>query len=142
MMDNSLVSPAGRVSSWPRPPPCSTHSGPWLPFRTPPGRPDWSLTFSLSLAGSIFAFVSLCRRLHQCTGVSTITSGLCLPFTSQRWASRCRLLSMSHVQTTAYHPQANGLVLRLQRLIKPPQSAKSHGTDPLILSEKNRILFY
>jgi transposase InsO family protein len=33
-------------------------------------------------------------------------------FTSALWDSLCNTLGTEHVQTTAYHPQANGLVKR------------------------------
>ena len=39
---------------------------------------------------------------------SKITSDRGAQFRSGLWAALCQLLNISHVQTTAYHPQANG----------------------------------
>jgi transposase InsO family protein len=38
-------------------------------------------------------------------------------------------LSITHVQTTAYHPQANGLVERLHRRLKDALRARSAAAD-------------
>jgi transposase InsO family protein len=48
----------------------------------------------------------------------TITSDRGPQFTSSLWASLCSLLSIKHTQTTAYHPQSNGLVERFHRRLK------------------------
>ncbi len=39
-------------------------------------------------------------------------------FTSSLWAALCSLLNIQHNQTTAYHPQANGMVERFHRRLK------------------------
>jgi len=49
---------------------------------------------------------------------SRITSDTGTQFKSGLWAALCQLLNISHVQTTAYHPQANGLVERFHRSLK------------------------
>ncbi len=41
-----------------------------------------------------------------------ITSDRRTQFTSSLWAALCELLSITHIQTTAYHPQSNSLVER------------------------------
>jgi transposase InsO family protein len=41
---------------------------------------------------------------------ATITSDRGPKFASSLWSALCSLLNISHVQTTAYHPQANGAV--------------------------------
>jgi transposase InsO family protein len=43
-------------------------------------------------------------------GVPVITSDQGSQFTSALWHSLCNILGIKHVQTTAYHLQANGLV--------------------------------
>jgi hypothetical protein len=48
----------------------------------------------------------------------TITSDRGPQFTSNIWNSLCLLLQIKHQPTTAYHPQANGMVERLHHLLK------------------------
>ena len=57
----------------------------------------------------------------------TITSDRGPQFTSSVWAALCKLLNISHVQTTAYHPCANGLVERLHRRMKDALRARAAG---------------
>jgi len=59
----------------------------------------------------------------------TITSDRGAQFTSALWASLCSLLSIQHIQTTAYHPQANGLVERFHRRLKDALRARTAGAD-------------
>jgi transposase InsO family protein len=58
-----------------------------------------------------------------------ITSDRGPQFTSSLWASLCRLLSIKHTQTTAYHPQSNGLVERFHRRLKDALRARAAGAD-------------
>jgi hypothetical protein len=58
-----------------------------------------------------------------------ITSDRGPQFTSSLWASLCSLLSISHTQTTAYHPQSNSLVERFHRRLKDALRARSAGAD-------------
>jgi hypothetical protein len=60
---------------------------------------------------------------------AAITSDRGPQFTSQLWAALCSLLSINHVQTTAYHPQANGLVERLHRRLKDALRARAATAD-------------
>jgi len=46
-------------------------------------------------------------------------------FTSGVWAATCHLLGLRHITTTAYHPQANGLVERFHRRLKEALRARS-----------------
>jgi len=41
----------------------------------------------------------------------------------------CSLLSIQHTQTTAYHPQSNGLVERFHRRLKDALRARAAGAD-------------
>jgi hypothetical protein len=59
----------------------------------------------------------------------TITSDRGPQFTSSLWAALCSLLSIKHTQTTAYHPQSNGLVERFHRRLKDALRARSAGAD-------------
>ncbi len=46
---------------------------------------------------------------------ATITSDRGPQFASSLWSALCSLLNITHVQTTAYHPQANSTVERFHR---------------------------
>jgi len=59
----------------------------------------------------------------------TITSDRGAQFTSAVWASLCRLLCIDHTQTTAYHPQSNGMVERFHRRLKDALRARMAGAD-------------
>jgi hypothetical protein len=58
-----------------------------------------------------------------------ITSDRGPQFTSSLWAALCSLLSIKHTQTTAYHPQSNGLVERFHRRLKDALRARAAGAD-------------
>jgi hypothetical protein len=47
-----------------------------------------------------------------------ITSDHGLQFTSNVWSQLCEMLNITHCQTIAYHPEANGAVERLHRRLK------------------------
>ncbi len=50
-------------------------------------------------------------------------------FTSALWTHICQLLNITHHPTTAYHPQANGLVERFHRKLKSALRARAAHTD-------------
>jgi len=50
-------------------------------------------------------------------------------FTSQLWAEVAKLLGIRHHRTTAYHPQANGLVERFHRHLKASLRARLTGPN-------------
>jgi hypothetical protein len=58
---------------------------------------------------------------------AAITSDRGPQFTSAVWAALCRLLSIQHIPTTAYHSQANGLVERFHRRLKDALRARAAG---------------
>ena len=60
---------------------------------------------------------------------STITSDCGPQFTSQLWSALCRLLSIFHIQTTAYHSQANGLVEQLHHRLKDALRGRAASVD-------------
>jgi hypothetical protein len=49
---------------------------------------------------------------------AVITSDRGAQFISSLWAALCSLLNIQHNQTTAYHPQSNGMVEPFLRLLK------------------------
>jgi len=49
---------------------------------------------------------------------AVITSDCRTQITSSLWAPLCSLLNIQHSQTTAYHPQSNGMVQRFHRRLK------------------------
>jgi len=90
----------------------------------------WPEAIPLSSVTAADCAAALLQGWIQRFGVpSTITSDRGPQFTSQLWAALCKLLSISHVQTTAYHPQANGLVERLHRRLKDALRARSAAAD-------------
>ncbi|MFN9906222.1 MAG: DDE-type integrase/transposase/recombinase, partial [bacterium] len=58
-----------------------------------------------------------------------ITSDRGPQFTSSLWAALCSLLAIKHTQTTAYHPQSNGLVECFHRRMKDALRARAAGAD-------------
>ncbi len=52
-----------------------------------------------------------------------------MQFTSAAWQDLCQSLGMAHHQTSAYHPQANGLVERFHRQLKDALRARLCGLD-------------
>jgi hypothetical protein len=60
---------------------------------------------------------------------ATITSDRGPQFASSLWSALCSLLNISHLQTTAYHPQANGAVERFHRRLKDALRARAAGAD-------------
>jgi transposase InsO family protein len=57
----------------------------------------------------------------------TVTTDRGTQFTSATWACLACALGFKHVLTTAYHPQANGMVERLHRQIKEALRARQCG---------------
>ena len=69
---------------------------------------------------------------------STISTDRGRQFQSRLWASLLQLLGCKHLQTTAYHPIANGIIERFHRQLKAALKAhmsSSHWTEilPLVL---------
>ena len=65
---------------------------------------------------------------------TTITSDRGQQFESDLWKSLMTLLGATRLRTTAYHPQANGLVERFHRHFKTGLKARlagSHWVDDL-----------
>jgi len=59
---------------------------------------------------------------------SVVTTDRGTQFTGSIWSCLCRTLGIKHVTTTAYHPQANGMVERFHRQLKEALRARSGGT--------------
>ena len=69
---------------------------------------------------------------------ATLTTDIGPQFTSTVWASLCKSLGIHHVMTTAFHPQANGMIERVHRRLKDALRARCASTDwydqlPLVL---------
>jgi transposase InsO family protein len=60
---------------------------------------------------------------------ATITSDQGSQFTSVLWANMCTKLGVNHINTTAYHPQSNGMVERVHRQLKEGLKARGATTD-------------
>jgi transposase InsO family protein len=59
----------------------------------------------------------------------TITSDRGSQFTSSIWQSLSTLLNISHIHTTAFHPQSNGMVERVHRTLKASLTARCASPD-------------
>jgi Integrase core domain len=57
----------------------------------------------------------------------TVTSDRGTQFSSSAWACLAKKLGFRHAMTTAYHPQANGMVERLRRQLKDALRARQCG---------------
>ena len=65
-------------------------------------------------------------------------------FTSALWSALCSFLGIQHVQTTAYHPEGNGMVERFRRRLKDALRARcatANWADHLTLSCRFRISY-
>ena len=69
---------------------------------------------------------------------SDLTSDRGPQFTSELWTKLNRLLGISASNTTAYHPQANGLVERMHRQLKA--SLKARLTGPKWMDQLPMVL--
>ena len=69
---------------------------------------------------------------------STVSSDRGAQFTSALWLALSILLGTAHIRTTAYHPQANGLVERFHGVLKTALRAKL--TDPNWVDELPWVL--
>jgi hypothetical protein len=90
----------------------------------------WPEAIPLSSTAAADCAAALFTGWIQRFGVpSTITSDRGPQFTSALWAALCKLLNISHIPTTAYHPQSNGLVERFHRRLKDALRARTAGAD-------------
>ncbi len=59
---------------------------------------------------------------------ATVTTDRGTQFTSASWAGMCSRLGIEHTLTSAFHPQANGMVERVHRQIKDALRAREAGS--------------
>jgi hypothetical protein len=60
---------------------------------------------------------------------AVITPDRGVQFTSSLWSFMCQLLAICHLQTPAYHPQANGAIERFHRRLKDALQARGAAAD-------------
>ncbi len=60
---------------------------------------------------------------------AVITTDRGVQFSSASWAASCQRLGITHHLTTAYHPQANGMIERTHRQLKDSLRARLAGSD-------------
>jgi hypothetical protein len=97
-----------------------------LPDRTT----RWPEAFPLSSISAADCARALFDGWIQRFGVpAIITSDRGAQFTSALWSNLCELLCITHMQTTAYHPQSNGLVERFHRRLKDGLRARCASHD-------------
>jgi hypothetical protein len=90
----------------------------------------WPEAYPLSSITAADCAAALLQGWIQRFGVpGIITSDRGPQFTSALWSNLCSLLNISHTQTTAYHPQSNGLVERFHRRLKDALRARTAGAD-------------
>jgi transposase InsO family protein len=66
----------------------------------------------------------------SCFGVpAVITSDCGVQFTASLWSSMCQLFTIRHLQTPAYHPQANGAIERFHCRLKDALRARGAAAD-------------
>ena len=93
---------------------------------------SWPEAFPLSATGEAASAQAcakiLVREWIPCYGVpDVLTSDRGSQFTSELWASVCKLMGVVHNTTTAYHPQHNGKVERWYRSLKNALRARLLG---------------
>ncbi len=81
----------------------------------------------ISTEACIEAFMS--HRITRFGVPETVISDRGSQFSSVAWSSFCARLSVQHAMTTAYHPQAKGIVERVHRQLKDLLRARGVGTD-------------
>jgi transposase InsO family protein len=90
----------------------------------------WPEAIPLSSIAAADCAAALFSGWIQRFGVpSVITSDRGAQFTSSLWTALCTILAISHVKTTAYHPQSNGMVERFHRRLKEALQARMTGPN-------------
>jgi hypothetical protein len=86
----------------------------------------WMEAIPLSDTFTVACAKALTFTWISCFGVpETITSDRGPQFTSNLWFKLCEMLHISHRQTTAYHPESNGVVERLHCRLKDALRARA-----------------
>ena len=90
----------------------------------------WAEAIPLSATSTRDCVEALLHQWVSRFGVpASLTSDRGPQFTSAVWAELCTRLGIQHSATTAYHPQANGMIERYHRQIKDALRARLAGVD-------------
>jgi len=99
----------------------------------------WMEAIPLTNTAATDVAAALCSGWIARFGVpDTITSDRGPQFTSNIWNSLCLFLQIKHRPTTAYHPQANGMVERLHRRLK--DALRARGANATWAAELHWVL--
>ena len=90
----------------------------------------WAEAIPLSATSTTDCVNALLHNWISSFGVpAVLTSDRGTQFTSDIWTELCSCLGIKHSPTTAYHPQANGMVKRYHRQLKDALRARLAGAD-------------
>ena len=90
----------------------------------------WAEAIPLSATSTKDCVEALLHQWVSRFGVpASLTSDRGSQFTSAVWAELCTRLGIQHAATTAYHPQANGMIERCHRQIKDALRSHLAGVD-------------
>jgi hypothetical protein len=139
------TSPPGPAGVWPASGARSTATHAWssnpspFPNENGDGLGGWMEAIPLSETS-----VAACAKALTFTWISrfgvpeTITSDRGPQFTSSLWLQLCKMLKISHKQTTAYHPELNGVVERLHCRLK--DALRAHAASAIWSKELPFVL--
>jgi hypothetical protein len=90
----------------------------------------WMEAVPLSTTTAAACAEALCSAWISRFGIPhTITSDRGTQFTSSIWSQLSSFLHISHITTTAFHPQSNGMVERFHRRLKDTLRARCSSPD-------------
>ena len=90
----------------------------------------WTGAIALQSTSAAMCTRALFRSWIARFGVPAVmTSDRGSQFTSSLWSALCSLLGIQHFQTTAYHPEGNGMAERFHRCLKGALCSCCAGSD-------------
>jgi hypothetical protein len=134
--------PAGR--------PCAAHCGPSEAVQSRPSRPVGPLPVAADGSTDLLTMVDRTTRWLEAAPLRTMEAVVCADafiavwvtrfgvpatvttdrgrqFSSAVWSTLCQRLNIQHIETTAYHPQSNGMVERTHPQLKDVLRARLAG---------------